>query len=173
MKLPLSPAIQIRDFSSSAFSAQGSPMQTLRPVLRPLARFALPVLLVGLGLPALVAPARADCNEDLGRIMQRREAAIQNLNDMAKASHGKLDPIGACPKLRKLVGMENELLAYMTKNKEWCAIPDNAIENASAGHAKTAQTANQACNIAVQMKKAQEQQANGGAGPTKLPAGPL
>ena len=148
-------------------------MQTLRPVLRPLVRFALPVLLIGFCLPGFVAPARADCNEDLGRIMQRREAAIQDLNSMAKASKGKLDPIGACPKLRKLVEMENELLAYMTKNKEWCAIPDAAIENATAGHTKTAQTASQACNIAVQMKKAQEQQANGGAGPTKLPAGPL
>jgi hypothetical protein len=75
--------------------------------------------------------------------------------------------------LRKLAGMESELIAYMTKNKDWCAIPDNAIENASTGHAKTAQTAAQACNIAAQMKKAQEQQANGGAGPAKLPAGPL
>jgi hypothetical protein len=69
--------------------------------------------------------------------------------------------------------MENELLAYMTKNKDWCAIPDTALENATAGHTKTAQTATQACNIAAQIKKAQEQQANGGAAPQKLPAGPL
>jgi hypothetical protein len=144
-------------------------MQMLRPVVR----FLLPVLVLGLGLPTLVTPARADCNEDLGKIMQRRETAIQDLNAMAKASKGKLDPVGACPKLRKLVGMETELLAYMNKNKEWCAIPDNAIENANAGHTKTAQTAAQACKIAEQMKKMQEQQANGGAGPTKLPAGPL
>jgi hypothetical protein len=170
MKLPLSPAIQFRNFPARAlFPVKAAPMQTLRPVVR----FALPILLLGFGLPTLVAPARADCNEDLGKIMQRRETAIQDLNAMAKASKGKLDPTGACPKLRKLVGMENELLAYITKNKEWCAIPDNAIENASAGHAKTAQTAAQACKIAEQMKKAQEQQANGGAGPAKLPAGPL
>jgi hypothetical protein len=144
-------------------------MQTSRPLIR----FALPVLLLAVGLPILVAPARADCNEDLGKIMQRREALIQELNASAKASQGKLDPTGACPRLRRLVGMENELLAYMTKNKEWCSIPDQAIENATTGHAKTAQTAAQACKIAEQMKKMQEQQANGGAGPTKLPAGPL
>jgi hypothetical protein len=169
MKLPLSPAIQFGDFPACAISAQGSPMQTLRPVVR----FALPVLLLGFGLPTLVAPARADCNEDLGKIMQKRETVIQELNASAKATKGKLDPVGACPKLRKLVGMESELIAYMTKNKEWCAIPDQAIENANAGHTKTAQTAAQACKIAEQMKKAQEQQANGGGGPTKLPAGPL
>ena len=169
MKLPLSPAIQSGDFRLAQFSAQGSPMQTLRPVVR----FALPVLLLGFSLPTLVATARADCNEDLGKIMQKREAIIQELNASAKATKGKLDPVGACPKLKKLSSMESELIAYMTKNKEWCAIPDNAIENATNGHTKTAQTANQACNIAVQMKKAQEQQANGGAGPTKLPAGPL
>jgi hypothetical protein len=144
-------------------------MQMLRPVVR----FAIPVLLLGCGLPTLVVPARADCNEDLGKLMQRREAIIQELNAAAKATQGKLDPTGACPKLRKLSGLETELIAYMTKNKEWCAIPDNAIENASGGHTKTAQTANQACTIAAQIKKAQEQQANGGAGPTKLPAGPL
>jgi hypothetical protein len=144
-------------------------MQTSRPSIR----FALPVLLLGVGLPTLVAPARADCNEDMGKIMQRREAVIQELNASAKATGGKLDPTSACPRLRKLVGMESDLLTYMNKNKDWCSIPDQAIENAATGHNKTAQTANQACNIAAQMKKAQEQQANGGAGPTKLPAGPL
>jgi hypothetical protein len=141
--------------------------------LSPALRLALPVLLLGVGLPALVGSARADCNEDMGKIMQRRETLIQELNASAKATKGKLDPTSACPRLRKLAVMENELLAYMTKNKEWCAIPDSAIENATAGHAKTAQTATQACNIAEQIKKAQEQQANGGAGPQKLPAGPL
>ncbi len=55
------------------------------------------------------------------------------------------------------------MLAYMNKNKEWCTIPDQAIENATQGHARTAQTASQACGIAEKMKKAQEQQANGGA----------
>jgi hypothetical protein len=144
-------------------------MQTSRPSIR----FALPVLLLGVGLPTLVAPAWADCNEDMGKIMQRREAVIQELNASAKATGGKLDPTSACPRLRKLVGMESDLLTYMNKNKDWCSIPDQAIENAATGHNKTAQTANQACNIAAQMKKAQEQQANGGAGPTKLPAGPL
>jgi hypothetical protein len=144
-------------------------MQTLRPVLR----FALPVLMLGFGLPTLATVARADCNEDLGKIMQRREAIIQELNASAKASQGKLDPVGACPKLKKLSSLESELIAYMTKNKDWCAIPDNAVENATTGHNKTAQTAAQACNIAAQMKKAQEQQANGGAGAPKLPAGPL
>jgi hypothetical protein len=136
-------------------------------------RLALPALILGCGLTAFVAPAWADCNEDLGKIMQRREAVIHELNASAKASQGKLDPTPACPRLRKLASMENELLAYMNKNKEWCAIPDNAIENATTGHAKTAETASKACSIAAQIKKAQEQQASGGAGPAKLPAGPL
>jgi hypothetical protein len=144
-------------------------MQTPSRILR----LTFPVLVLGFGLPALTGPARADCNEDMGKIMQRREALIQELNASAKVTKGKLDPTSACPRLRKLAGMENELIAYMNKNKEWCAVPDNAIENATAGHAKTAQTAAQACNIAEQIKKAQEQQANGGAAPQKLPAGPL
>ncbi|GAC1333802.1 MAG: hypothetical protein NVSMB26_15500 [Beijerinckiaceae bacterium] len=140
-----------------------------------LVRSALPVLVLGLGLSALSGPARADCQEDLGKIMQRREAQIQELNASAKATKGKLDPVTSCPKLKKLAALEGELVSYMTKNKDWCSIPDEAIANATTGRGKTGQVAAQACNIAAQMKKAQEQQAAGNMGPAvqKLPAGPL
>jgi len=79
------------------------------------------------------------------------------------------------PKLRALVAVERELVAYLTKNKEWCGVPDEAFQNISASSGKSTKVAEQACKVAAQMKKAQEQQASGALNSpqTKLPAGPL
>jgi hypothetical protein len=55
-------------------------------------------------------------------------------------------------------------------------VPDAAIENISMSMKKSQNYATQACNAAVQVKKAQEQQAAGtsiGAPARPLPTGPL
>lgn len=136
----------------------------------------------GLSLLATVAGASAahaqSCQEDFQKLTQRRMAQIQTLNGLSKANQGKMDPNAACPAAKKLVGIENEMLAYMTKNKEWCAIPDNVVDGFKQAGAKTKMFANQACTVAAKMKQMQEQQreqaASGGMGaPPKLPAGPL
>lgn len=117
----------------------------------------------------------ADCNQDIGAITKKRQAIIDQLNQLSQGGKKQLDPVASCPKLRALVAAERELLAYLTKNKEWCAVPDEAFQNISMSSGKTSKVANQACTVAEQMKKAQEQQASGGlnAPQQKLPAGPL
>ena len=121
---------------------------------------------------AAVSPAKAsECNQDIGNLTQQRQAVIEQLNKVAKASpKGQLDPVAACPKLRALAAIEQKLSAYLTKNKDWCMVPDSAITNidASAKHSRT--IAGQACKVAEQIKKGQE--AGAAAGP-KLPTGPL
>lgn len=116
-----------------------------------------------------------DCNQDIGALTKKRQGIIDQLNQLAKGGKGQLDPIASCPKLRSLVAAEHELVAYLTKNKEWCAVPDEVFQNISASTSKSGQVANQACTVAAQMKKAQQQQASGAlnAPQTKLPAGPL
>lgn len=125
----------------------------------------------------IAGSARAgDCNEDVANLTKKRQAVIDQLNQLAKGGKNQLDPIASCPKLRSLAAAERELLAYLTKNKEWCSVPDNALQNISTSAAKTGQVANQACKVAEQMKKAQEQGVTGGPGQPpaqKLPAGPL
>ncbi|VFU09366.1 conserved exported hypothetical protein [Methylocella tundrae] len=116
-----------------------------------------------------------DCNEDIASLTKKRQVVIDDLNRLAKGSKNQLDPVASCPKLKALVGAERELLAYLTKNKEWCSVPDNALENITLSAQKSGSVAAQACKIAAQvtqMKKAQEQ---GGGLPQgqKLPAGPL
>jgi hypothetical protein len=117
----------------------------------------------------------ADCNQDIGALTQKRQGIIDQLNQLAQGGKKQLDPMASCPKLRALVAVERDLVAYLTKNKEWCAVPDEAFQNISASSGKSAKVADQACKVAAQMKKAQEQQASGAlnAPQTKLPAGPL
>ncbi len=116
----------------------------------------------------------ADCNADIGALTKKRQAIIDSLNQSAKgAAKKQLDPVAACPKLKALVVVERELLGYLTKNKDWCNVPDDALQNIGASSQKSGAVAAQACKIAAQVKKAQEQQATGLPQGQKLPTGPL
>ncbi len=89
-----------------------------------------------------------------------------------------MDPIAACPVARNLLAIESQMLAYMTKNKEWCSIPDQVIDGFKAARAKSQMFSSQACAVAVKVKQMQAQQraqaaANPAQQPAKLPAGPL
>jgi hypothetical protein len=131
-----------------------------------------------IGLPFFICGAAhaTDCNQDIGALTKKRQGIIDQLNQLAQQGGKKkqLDPVASCPKLRALVAVEREFVAYLTKNKEWCSVPDIAFQNLSAGAAKTVKVANQACTVAEQMKKAQEQQAAGALNAQqKLPSGPL
>ncbi|HUB63704.1 MAG TPA: hypothetical protein VL996_04545 [Methylocella sp.] len=124
----------------------------------------------------ICGPAHAaDCNQDIGVLTKKRQGIIDQLNQLAEGGKKQLDPVAACPKLRALVAAERELLAYLTKNKEWCGVPDEAFQNITASSGKSRKVASQACTVAEKMKKAQEQQAAGvlNAPQQKLPAGPL
>jgi len=116
----------------------------------------------------------ADCNEDIGALSRKRQGIIDELNHLAQGGKKQLDPVASCPKLRSLVAAEKELVAYLTKNKDWCQVPDEALKNVTASAGNTSKIASRACTVAEQMKKAQEQQATGALNAQqKLPAGPL
>jgi len=123
------------------------------------------------------ALAQQSCQEDFQKLSVKRMGAIQALNDLGKAGKGKMDPAAACPVAKKLAGIETEMLNYMSKNQEWCNIPDNVVDGFKQAKAKTQNFATQACAAAVKMKEMQEQAAQGGgpgmAPPPKLPSGPL
>lgn len=121
------------------------------------------------------------CQENMAKYSQRRNAQLQSINALMKGGKGKgIDPIAACPKFRTLVTIESEMRAWVLKNKDWCGIPDEIVDQMKAGFAKTPQFAQRACAAAAQARKnAQIQAQGGGAGgggappPVKLPAGPL
>ncbi len=139
------------------------------------------VLLVGLvfaASPVSPAFAQQSCQEDFQRLTKKRVAQIGVLNQLGKAGKGHMDPMAACPAARALVSIESEMLNYMTKNKDWCAIPDNVIDGFKAARAKSQGFAGQACSVAAKVKQMQAQQrSQAAAGPSnqplRLPAGPL
>ncbi len=140
-----------------------------------------PAALLGaaLALGAACGAQAQSCNEDFQKLSGKRNSAMGALQNLVKAGKGKMDPIAACPLARRLVAVENEMGAYMNKNKDWCSIPDQMIEQFKQGHAKNVNFASQACTFAAKVKKAQEQQreqaASGGGmmQAPKLPTGPL
>jgi hypothetical protein len=152
-------------------------------LLRSAARSRPVALAMGCALSALIAlpfclelisPAiAAECSDDIGNLTKKRQAIIDDLNRLAKTSvKGQLDPALSCPRLRQLAASEQELLAYLQKNKDWCMVPDEAITNLSMSFSRSKMVAGKACNIAEQIKKNQE--AGGGLdGAQKLPSGPL
>ncbi|WP_298428743.1 hypothetical protein [Rhodoblastus sp.] len=139
-----------------------------------------PIFLLGLFCLvfwALPGVARAQsCNDDLAALGKSRNTEIEALNAISKAHGNKLDPVAACPHLRKMKEVETKMSEYLTKNKEWCNIPDDFYNNFKAAAERTGKIAEQACALAA---KAKEMQQNGGGGlgnlppPPKLPAGPL
>ena len=148
-----------------------------------MSKFVLPVFaaaLIGLTVPV----AAQDCATDLQSLAGRRETALKSINDLVASAKGrKLDPEAFCGRSRPLNVAEEAMLAYMQKNKDWCQIPDDAVNQLKATHAKSLAFSGKACSVAVQMKKMkvqaaqqaqQAQQAGGGAPAAQpLPAGPL
>jgi len=137
-------------------------------------------LALGLALVAACAtPALADCGQDMQKLAQARNGEMQRINDFFKSLKGKpADPAAACARTSGLLRADEALIAYMTKNKDWCSFPDDAINNLKAGHAKNVAFSERACKVAAQFKKMKEQAAKGetaGGGPQAqpLPAGPL
>jgi len=141
----------------------------------------LPAVLLAAAFACFALPALAQsCNDDIGKFQQRRQVQIAGLNALNAKGKGKLDPIAACPKLRALSGVEEEMFKYMTKNKDWCNIPDDVMENVKEGKGKSANLAGQACKAAAQVAKMkaaaarQQQEGSGGGQPVqRLPTGPL
>ena len=141
---------------------------------------AMALCLLGAAAPAL---AQQSCGDDLKKLAEKREAALAAVNSIAAASKAKgqqMDPAVFCAKSAPLNQAENALLAYMIKNKDWCEIPDQVVEQLKAVHVKSSGFAAKACSVAAQIKKMKEQQAAGGGagGPSgpqaqPLPAGPL
>ena len=137
----------------------------------------IPIAALALALLAGGGARAQSCQEDFQKLSMKRMGAIQSLNNLGKAGKGKMDPAAACPVAKKLAGIETEMLNYMSKNKEWCNIPDNVVDGFKQARTKTQTFATQACAAAVKMKQMQEQAAQGGgpgmAPPQRLPAGPL
>ena len=124
---------------------------------RPLPALALAAALAG-ALLALGHPAAANefCDKELGPLMQRTKSLNTELEVIAK----KKSPDTRekfCGTLTAYIGSIRKSLDYMTQNKDFCGIPDEAIDGAKKGLEKTQSVRKKVC-VAQAQPQAQQGQ---------------
>lgn len=138
---------------------------------------ALSALLAATALAGISTSAQgADSCAELGVLKGKREAILQNINQLVVAAKGKqMDAETFCERARPIIAADNAFVASLNKNKDWCQVPDEVIGQFKEIQVKDTAMASRACGVAAQMKKAKEQAeaAGPGAQAPKLPAGPL
>lgn len=182
LKLPLFEGLP-RNCSISLAAAGGSAAtsRVFRMILRQTPHRKKAVVTGLLVVAALLGPtaAWADCNADLGALAVKRAAVNAALEANKKAHGGKIDPVAACPQLKALAAAQGAVVSYMTKNKDWCSLPDDLIAKTAGAQAQISGFAVKACGMIakikeMQAKAAQQQAAQAAQVPAlKLPTGPL
>ncbi|RYB03906.1 hypothetical protein [Lichenibacterium ramalinae] len=154
-------------------------------MLRQLPSHRTRAILAGLVTASLFAPmaAQADCNADMGALAAKRAAINAVLEKNKKEHAGKIDPVAACPQLRALAAAQGAMVSYMTKNKDWCGLPDELVNQSSQAQTQISGFAGKACGMVAKIKQMQAQQATmaqqqqqqqaAQVPQLKLPAGPL
>ena len=134
------------------------------------------LLVLGAGMAASTASAMpASCQGDFGKHTSDREAAVERINSFNKK---RPTAAQACSAFSNLTGIEARMIKWMTENKEWCQLPDSAIEQLTQAREQTMKVRGQICTAA---KKEAQMRASGGAagGPpppgsgVRLPSGAL
>ena len=129
---------------------------------------------VGLAVGAWAPVWAQSCGDDMTSLSQQRQQAMESINAMVAGAKGKqIDPNVFCAKAQPLNAIETKMLAYMAKNKDWCQIPDEVVNQLKEAHAKTVSFSGRACKAAADLKKAKEQGAQGAPQAQPLPSGPL
>lgn len=120
------------------------------------------------------------CQPEFIPLMQKRQAAIQRVNNFKPKSTTAAQ---ACSGFKDLAARNKALLDYMTKNKDWCQFNDeqmngisSAQENIDKSRASTCDAAAKQAAQIKQMRRQQQQQGSGQAGVgsgVRLPQGAL
>lgn len=108
------------------------------------------------------------CQEGQKIIAERRSLSEQ----FAKLTQGgkKIDARSACSLFTKLTANGEVGQKWMTDNKDWCQIPDQALQDLSQAHKQVQKVKGEACQAAAKMAemekraKQQAQQAQQGGG---------
>lgn len=105
------------------------------------------------------------------KFLQQRQAIIAQINGWAKK---KVDPNTACSVFGRLQNNGAATISWMQTNKDWCQIPEDALNNLTSSQGQIVKNRNAACQAAAQFNKmkkeamkqaqqrAQQQQQSGG-----------
>lgn len=116
--------------------------------LKPRVRRASAMALTLFACSAILAPglARADCMTDFAAIREDMQTKGKALEAAGKR---KAPPQELCPLFRSYTATEAKLVKYLTDNKEWCQIPDEAIQQSQASNKKTTELRDKVCAAAA------------------------
>lgn len=104
--------------------------------------------------------AFADCQSDVASVrgeLEEKGKALQAI--MGKKDK---DPQVLCPAFRAYAAAEQKWVKFLVDNKDWCQVPQQAIDQASASNKKTVDIRNKVCDAAANG-------ASGSGGPLKPP----
>lgn len=93
-----------------------------------------------------VATAWADCQSDANAARSDLEVKGKALEAAGKK---KADAQTLCPLFRAFSTAESKWVKFLTDNKDWCQIPEQAIKQATANHKKTDQMRDRVCQVAA------------------------
>ena len=100
--------------------------------------------------------AQQSCGDDLKRLSEKRETELNKINALVRAAKGKpMNPGSVLRPVGRPERAETALIAYMEKNKDWCGVPDDALDGLKENHVKSLAFSDKACAVAAQMKKQQ------------------
>ncbi|MFG1183573.1 MULTISPECIES: hypothetical protein [Xanthobacter] len=119
---------------------------------------AISATLVATALSAGVA--LADCQTDVASVRGELEEKGKALQ--AVVNKKEKDPQVLCPAFRAFAAAEQKWVKFLTDNKDWCQIPQQAVDQAAASNKKTVDIRNRVCEAAANG-------ASGVGGPNKPP----
>ena len=115
------------------------------------------------------------CSKDLSPLISKREElarTLQGVNKRAKPKtfqQLKRNFNDFCSGLGAYIANDQKMLDYMTKNKDFCAIPDQSIQQISADMKQTQSTRTRICSHPPREQVAPAQRGGGGQAVPKPP----
>lgn len=107
-------------------------------------------------LTAAPAVAQSSICQEGAKLLSERQSLVQQLNKSA-GKDKKLDPRMACGAFGKLNTNGESILKWMETNKDWCQIPDQAVQTMRDDQGKIKDLRGQACNAAAKLAQMEKQ----------------
>jgi len=92
-------------------------------MLRPVSVF----VLVGAALAATPVLANDFCDKEIKPLIENRLAITASINAISKNPKKAGARDAFCSRIKAYIAADEKIVAYMQKNKEFCAIPDQTI----------------------------------------------
>ncbi|WP_243372835.1 hypothetical protein [Microvirga solisilvae] len=105
--------------------------------------------------------------QDGQKLLLERQGLVKQFTDLTGGGKKKnVDPRPACTILTKMAANGETTLKWMSTNKDWCQVPDQAVESFTEDNKRVQTIKGQACGAAAKVaeaeKRAKQQAQQGG-----------